>query len=186
MSKVISFSRTYPSYHSRKKEPTYFVEKIWEGKDAVPSIFTDELPIESLNFIDHRHNDQTKYTTIRNGNKWKVGDFFSPRVWGDNINLKSGRKGAYHSKQITFAPDTQIKKLWDFSIFQGNIFIKNNTGKQKIITSIDLPDNEFFAEIAKNDGLSSTDMLDWFKYPHPFSGQIICWNEKIDYDKYLK
>lgn len=36
-------------------------------------------------------------------------------------------------------------------------------------------------EIAENDGLTSDDLLAWFKYPKPFSGQIICWNHNIKY-----
>jgi len=31
MTKVITFSRTYPSYHIRKWEPTNFVEKIYKS-----------------------------------------------------------------------------------------------------------------------------------------------------------
>lgn len=34
MSKVITFSRTFPAYHPRKGEPTYFVEKFWTSINA--------------------------------------------------------------------------------------------------------------------------------------------------------
>ncbi len=35
--------------------------------------------------------------------------------------------------------------------------------------------------IAKNDGLDIDEFMAWFKYPKPFEGQIICWNENIGY-----
>jgi hypothetical protein len=40
-------------------------------------------------------------------------------------------------------------------------------------------------ELAKNDGLSKKDFLSWFgldkKVIKPFVGQIICWDEKVNY-----
>ena len=40
-----------------------------------------------------------------------------------------------------------------------------------------------FGDVATNDGLSFNDMRDWFnvKENKPFLGQILCWNESIDY-----
>jgi hypothetical protein len=33
--KVITFSRTYPSYHPKAGQPTYFVEKVWSSLDKL-------------------------------------------------------------------------------------------------------------------------------------------------------
>ena len=42
-------------------------------------------------------------------------------------------------------------------------------------------DDEIMKRLAYNDGLSLAELLKWFKYPKPFKGQIICWNDKISY-----
>lgn len=160
MSRVITFSVKYPSYHKRKGEATYFVEKIVKGLHFL------KLPIEDQNpsFDEEMyHIIEPKFTTIRSGNRWKVGDKFSPRAW-------SGRP--YASKQITFAPDIEIKKVWDFEIDidEGlpSVYI-NGLLKQDL------------DELAKNDGLTVEDLKAWFKWPTPFSGQIVCWGKTINY-----
>lgn len=73
MSKVITFSRVFPSDHPRKGEPTFFVEKLYNSlygrnnlKGYPPGIFIDD----SIRDI--------KVHTIRSGHRWKVGDKFSP------------------------------------------------------------------------------------------------------------
>lgn len=110
MSKVLTFSRVYPSYHPKAGQPTYFVEKIvkslhWDRPHPPVDIRAD---FDSDIYI----NVQPKHHTIRAGHRWKVGDWFRPVVWGNDINPKSGRSGPYHSKQIIFAPDIQVKKTW--------------------------------------------------------------------------
>lgn len=166
--RVITFSRFFPSKHPRKGEPTYFVEKIWND---IQDSFFDQLP--QLN-LDPMIEDK-KGHTIRAGNRWKVGDFFSPRVW-------SGLP--YRSKQIQFAPLIEIKKVWNFVITPHkengySIHInKNYVADWKFKTA-----NIMLKEVAKNDGLSKEDFIAWFdcvKNPH-FIGQVICWNEKINY-----
>lgn len=42
-------------------------------------------------------------------------------------------------------------------------------------------DDKIVAEMAENDGLLLADLLQWFKYPTPFKGQIISWNSQIKY-----
>lgn len=90
MSRVITFSKTFPAYHPKAGQPTHFVEKLWKcfGINALE----DFTP---------------KCHTIRAGHRWKVGDKFSPRVW-------SGKP--YRSPQIIFSKDIEIKKVWDFEI----------------------------------------------------------------------
>lgn len=118
-----------------------------------------------------------KHHTIRSGNRWKVGDKFSPRVWGADINPKSGRSGAYHSKQIILCDDVEIKqiyqiRIWRESLLNWRIYINGQIISAPKIT-----------ELAKNDGLSHTDLLEWFNVPveKNFEGQIICWSDDASY-----
>jgi hypothetical protein len=164
MSKVITFSRVFPSYHPRAGEPTGFIPKVWSSLlfDCKMQFDLDmpELESEIRNYyttpLEYKHH------TIRAGHRFKVGDYFSPRVWSDK---------PYRSKQIQFAPDIEIKKVYSFSIGLAAIYVD----QQRWI------DKSFIGEIAANDGLDAQDFLDWFQYPKPFTGQIICWNEQINY-----
>ncbi|HTJ53748.1 MAG TPA: hypothetical protein VL443_30040 [Cyclobacteriaceae bacterium] len=169
MSKVITFSRTFPSYHPRKGEPTYFVEKIWESLIQLEEISLSrccELSRETgignytMNSI-RKINFDPKHHTIRAGHRFKVGDWFSPRVW-------SGKP--YNSKQIIIAPDIQVKKVWNFEVKDHNIFLD---GKEMAADLVGI--------CARNDGLSFTDMMHWFKFPQESKNQIICWNKNIEY-----
>jgi hypothetical protein len=170
MSKVITFSRTFPGYHPRKGEPTYFVEKVCKSLSlsTLPcsQLLKNGLPLFIGDLIEPKHH------TIRTGHRWKVGDWFSPRVW-------SGKP--YNSKQIQFAPDIQIKKIWDFDIHGTDRYLN---GRMEYALVGDGFDCEV---IAKNNGLTLADFDDWFtlsptfKRELAFSGQIICWNESIEY-----
>lgn len=175
MSRVITFSRTYPSYHPKAGQRTYFVEKIlnslfslnglgYSYKDLCglnPNIVPWEL-FKSL----ERSEEGLKHHTIRAGHRWKVGDWFSPRVW-------SGVP--YNSKQITFAPDIQIKKIWNFNIDECGVMSLGDVGKQ-----------DYYLQegqdkiIAENDGLELMDFYWWFN-KYPLVAQIISWNENIEY-----
>lgn len=164
MSRVIIFSRFFPSYHPRKGEETFFVEKIWKGLGGVINEYTQQFIGEDFKksiVWNYQLIKGVKYHTIRAGNRWKVGDKFSPRVW-------SGKP--YVSKQMTIAPDIEIKKIFEFECKADGTFYINN--KWIDVTSSDIPEN---------DGLSSDDFLNWFPENKPFSGQIICWNENIKY-----
>ena len=177
---VITFSRVFPSYHPKKGQPTFFVEKIIKGLDQVKYI---ELPKNILPIFDEDFYNNfaiPKHHTIRSGKRWKAGDKFSPRVWGNDINPKSGRSGPYHSQQLQFTPDIEIKKVWDFEMDLNGIY--SIDGKY-----IDY-DTEYGVEfeLAKNDGFSNIeDLFNWlmpnYDKPVEFSGQIICWNENINY-----
>lgn len=165
MSKVITFSRNFQKSHPKAGEPTLFVEKILRsiylnyGSELNEHI--QELR-ETIGFDVNKALDAIpKHHTIRSGNRWNIGDKFSPRVW-------SGKP--YCSKQIIIAPDIEIRKIWRFEINEGEFLIE---GRQiGSLTRVDL---------AINDGLDYKDMLDWFKFPKPFSGQIICWNQATEY-----
>lgn len=144
MSKVIMFSRVFPAYHPKAGEPTNFVEKI--------------AKVEKIH-------------TIRKGHRFKVGDTFSPRVWGNDINPKSGRSGPYNSKQIIIAPDMEVKQIYSFELQKGDFNYYLNGKLLKI---------DQLKEVAKNDGLHIDDFECWFNSAD-FDGQIICWSDAVKY-----
>jgi len=167
MSKVMTFSRTFPASHPKAGEPTFFVEKILNSvmpknkhdlinlKDLQPEVkFIVSEVILAIEGVFKHH-------TIRAGNNWKVGDKFSPRVW-------SGKP--YNSPQITIALDIEIVKVWKFECDIEGVFYLD--GKWIDVTSSELPEN---------DGLDTDDLLDWFPVGKVFSGQILCWNKDIKY-----
>ena len=167
--KVLTFSRQFPAYHPKKGQPTFFVEKIWKSlhvQDLLYNMigyeraYNEKFP---CSFIpqENIHNHEPKNHTIRSGIRWKVGDYFSPRVW-------SGKP--YQSKQIIFAPDIEIKKIWKFECKHDGTFYLNDSWID--VTSTDIP---------MNDGLTADELLDWFPENKPFIGQVICWNESINY-----
>ena len=170
MAKVIMVSRQFPNYHPKAGEPTWFVEKIWKSLLLAKVINIPETIVYEAKYEEYfpcQFNDpnesvsyhKPKNHTIRNGKRWKDGDMASIRVW-------SGKP--YGSKQIAIAPDVKLKVL-DVEIdAQGMIKIAG-----KVINAI---------KVAENDGLSATDMCDWFEPSLPFIGQILIWSpEKVDY-----
>jgi hypothetical protein len=189
MSKVLTFSRQFPAYHPKAGQPTFFVEKIieyiWDNTDNdiynnVPEAIyhlNPNLPEKILDeFLDCLFDNIRlwKSHTIRAGSRFKVGDKFSPRVW-------SGKP--YRSKQVIIAPDIEVMKTWEIYIEQ----IKENDGDIGLLFWINGAMQNMPIDIAKNDGLERNDFVDWFtlsadfKKRKVFTGQIICWNEKINY-----
>lgn len=172
MAKVITFSRYFPKGHSKEGQPTFFVEAFLKGnrsKVVVPSLQNtfnyDELEIGFA-----------KTHTIRAGKRFKKGDIFSPRVW-------SGKP--YRSPQIGFAPDTLVKQVWDFSIFQDNLTGSTMFSIDGIGYDCDYRPGThahyLLFELSTNDGLKLDDFMSWFKYPKPFEGQIISWSGNEGY-----
>jgi len=164
MSKVITFSRFYPKYHPKAGQPTHFIEQIFASifKDEPSKFFDAKLGNIWLDpFITGVKNH-----TIRGGNRFKVGDKFSPRVWSGN---------PYNSKQIIIAPDIEVKKIWTFEI-------SATTGEYAIDGMLYKLND--LKEVSKNDGFNDVDDFElWFnvKQGEGFKGQIICWNDKIEY-----
>lgn len=191
MSRRISISRTYPSYHPKAGQNTYFIEKIVGGLVAAnaPGYGTELikslrdsglLSISVLNELNEGTYAWYKHHTIRAGHRWKAGDWFQPFTWGTDINPKSGRSGPYQSKQITFAPEIQIKKVWDLDIHGTDWYLD---GRHEYTTGW----NVSIKTVSENDGLVEDDFYDWFtmspdfKKKQEFCGQILCWNESINY-----
>lgn len=173
MARVITFSRVFPSYHPKAGHPTHFVEQILNnvlpkqknGVIDLKSLSEKVLPIVNDFFL--LDGQMEKKHTIREGKRWKEGEYFSPRVW-------SGKP--YNSPQIIIAPDIQIKKQFKWSVCsEGWFWIEGN----KIESTND------FETLAKNDGLKADELYHWFMPPNkkvrPVSGQIICWDESVNY-----
>ncbi|MVO09762.1 hypothetical protein GOQ30_11390 [Flavobacterium sp. TP390] len=156
MSKVIIISRFFPVGHKRQQEKTDFLAKFWANHGIImqnyhlEQLIDDYANVSKIGFLMN-----PKKHTIRKGNRFKKGDYFSPRVW-------SGRP--YHSKQIIVAPDTKIKEVYQIEIRNDLSILIDN----KAFNSIDI--------LANNDGLNKEDFINWFSNQLPFKGQIICWN----------
>jgi len=139
MSKVITFSTFFPAYSQYRLMKTNFEEKILSGE---------------------------KKHTIRAGNRWKVGDKFSPRVWTSK---------PYHSPQKIICDDLTICKIYEFKILEGRLFLINNCTELYV-------DKDLITKIAQNDGLTLTQFDSWFKGgSKDFEGQIICWDPTFEY-----
>ncbi|HRP30485.1 MAG TPA: hypothetical protein PKV73_01270 [Agriterribacter sp.] len=169
--RVLTFSRFYPAYHPKKGKPTFFVEKIVNGLNQITNAGVEVH--ENVDFnLELYYLCDPKFHTIRAGSRWKVGDWFSPRVWSDK---------PYRSKQIEFAPPIQVKKVWPITIrpHKEHGFVIHI--KDRYVADWEGTANITQSELAKNDGLEKDDLLRWFRVPKPFTGQIICWNENINY-----
>lgn len=175
MAKVISVARQFMQGHPRAGEPTYFVEKIlnslgikfWHDKyfDLLNELNPgkEKLVMQFYYSLDAIKVEKKPHT-IRNGHRWKAGDMASVRVWSNK---------PYNSPQIIISPDIEIKRVFDFEVCEDYYFYVNGL-------PFSLPPSTV-REIAENDGLSEQDFLDWFqKYPL-LDGQIITWDEKIEY-----
>ena len=114
------------------------------------------------------HLTGAKHHTIRNGNRWKVGDKFSPRVWSDK---------PYNSKQIILSEDLEIKQIYQIRIWRESLL------NWRIYINGEIISAPKISELAANDGLSHRDLLDWFNVPieKNFEGQIICWSDAVSY-----
>lgn len=166
--KPILFSRTFPVYHPKRGQPTYFVEKIWAHliysgqydfemcQSYLDAPWAKDL-FDTNKVSEFVQTRQFKMHTIRQGYSRSKDEIFSPRVW-------SGRP--YTSKQIAFAPPLKILRVPMF--FKdtlpdiGSVFLRN----------VQWLSDTYLQSIAQNDGLSLEDFQAWFKEP-TFSGQII-------------
>lgn len=158
MARVITFSRNFPKYHPKAGQPTKFVEKFYNSLYSRNNLMDYPEGLE----IDETVLGMKKHT-IRIGNRWKEGDLFSPRVWSEK---------PYNSKMIRLASDTKIVKIYDFEMR----YLPDEK-ESLILLDGNIISPDMIRDIAINDGLTFTDLLDWFCYPSSFKGQIICWND---------
>lgn len=156
------FARTFPATHPRKGEPTWFAEKIMAGLAEIIPNWTMYDDFVLYDWHQYYHAIE-KYHTIRAGNRWKEGEYFSPRIW-------SGKP--YRSKTIEFVRPIKIERTW---------IIKTCIKKSKPVCFINGKRIDFYtwSRLARNDGLTSANLTAWFR--KPFTGQIICWNRNINY-----
>jgi hypothetical protein len=191
MAKVITFSQSFPAYHPKAGKETFFVQKfLTANRETVhfnpnePTHFYPDpqdlfelnkhLPHDLVSKFVHKidgysDNFEPKQHTIRSGNRFKKGEKFSPRVW-------SGQP--YNSKQIIIGEDTEILKLYDFEI--KIVEVDGGFASKGFVNDVRVSPDKLMT-IAENDGLELADFLAWFQFPKSFKGQIICWNEKINY-----
>lgn len=186
MAKVIPFSRKFPAYHIQSGMPTYFVEKMlnalkikfyekeyfeWlvqNNPERNQSELTDFYQSLNKNIVDE------KFHTVRQGKTHKQGQMFSPRIWIDK---------PYHSNQIKFAPDQEIKKLIDVEIYLKDNAIKVELGHDNEKNNVV---SRFLNSslIAMNDGLIFYDFYEWF-LPYikkeKVKMKIIMWTDAINY-----
>lgn len=164
--KVLTCSRFFPKGHPKAGQPTHFVEKIEAClADTIPG--WEMSPTFALHDWEPYYNcTMPKGHTIRAGNRFKVGEMVSLRVWADK---------PYRSKQIEFA-QVEVKKVWPVTITIGGAYCTVYSGDALLPICV----------VAKNDGLECEDFVKWFSI-HPnateevFTGQIICWNDSITY-----
>ncbi len=190
MPKVLTFSRTFPSYHPKAGQLTGFVEKFWNAINFHPlGSVVDYHALRVLNKgmtgvaqelygtmkFQKDRSVKNKVHTIRAGYRFNEGDFFSPRVW---------RGKPYHSKQIVIAPDQLVVRVYDFEMFQyeGEPYfsIDGEDYKCRYVQGFNC-ESVTLLSLCYNDGLRIDDFLSWFKYPKPFQGQIIVWDKDINY-----
>jgi hypothetical protein len=181
MARVITFSTRFPSYHPRAGEPTLFIEKIYASlADTQPGFKIPNDTNKYWDWYEYYNCKDPKHHTIRAGHRFKAGDKFSPRVWSCR---------PYNSKQITFAPDIEVKKTWNFEVrgTSDQYFISVRLDGKLLYevcnNQVFLGGQTLLRLISRNDGLVYDDFQDWFKFggTTSFTGQIICWNENIEY-----
>lgn len=178
MAKVITFNTKFPAYHnSMKGEPTHFVEKLLLSFIDIGEIsisrsveIAKELNLELMNDVNkvRKLDLHPKVHTIRGGHRFKAGDLFSPRIW-------TGKP--YNSKQFVLAHDVEVKQTWHFEILDRDVYL-NHKYHCKVFSGK-------FHDLALNDGLTSEQLKQWFKYPklniNLKDHQIICWCDEINY-----
>ena len=167
--KVLTVSRFYQKGHAREGQPTFFVEKICNALGVLKS---SALPVYNT---DVAMCVGKKKHTIRMGQRWKIGDDISIRVW-------SGLP--YRSKQIEIAV-TKVANIFNFQIIQKETEWEFFINGIKVGSNVhQIMQKNLLPTIAKNDGLTVNDFLSWFrpkKYPFHFAGQIICWSNEVNY-----
>lgn len=163
--KVLTFSRQFPKGHPRAGDSTFFVEKMLASLGyELKTVPGHLLPLVN-DFQMMLEPGDKKAHTIRAGERFKVGDQVSLRVWSDK---------PYRSKQVEFA-QVEIKKVFNIDTDGILWWINGQPAPSYVLT-----------KVALNDGLSLEDFYCWFDC-HPkkegsgFSGQIICWDENINY-----
>jgi hypothetical protein len=113
------------------------------------------------------YDTNKKGHTIRAGSRFKEGDYFIPRIWTARP-FWPGLNG--NPAVIDICYPLQVKRTYHIEI---NPLFKIKINHKKIPADL-------LSVLAKNDGLTVEDFKAWFNKP-AFSGQIIVWDENIQY-----
>ena len=180
MTKLVNFSRVFPAYHPKNGQSTHFVEAIlkqlnidYTSNDYFIWLCENNKNISEL-FLDKFHqslseNIYPKSHTIRSHTRpVNVGDYINPTCWAGSPYKKTV-EGFW---KIKFAPDIEVKKVWDIQI---------NHALSWFETIIDNKQFDDWSSLGKDDGLKNEDFIDWFKKDNIITGRIICWNQNINY-----
>lgn len=175
MSKITTFSRTFPAYHAKKGQPTFFVEGIltqlgveYTSDDYFEWLRENNIGINSTFLCAFWKglvpNIPPKSHTIRDHKRpLKVAEFINPVCWASKPYNKTP-EGYW---QIKFAPDVEVKKTWDIR------FVTEPDDRDSDWSFVDFKekqytaygyggyDEEIMVKLAKNDGLEIRDFYDW-------------------------
>lgn len=196
MPKVRTLQQRFAKGHIRQGEPTYFVSKMLNSLEMMGirvqyeqfygwnyhhiddgKLGEDDLWIFWQGVYRQRTSEKItdpKHHTIRANSKkgqkhFKTGDEVQLAVW-------SGKP--YYSPQIKICPPLKVT-CYDFRVCpNGIILIQSQGNSENAYRGIFFDSAHKMVEtLAENDGLSRADFFSWFKYPKPFEGQIIAWND---------
>lgn len=181
----MTLSRVFPVYHPKAGQPTHFVEAIltelginYKSEKYFKWLVENNPEIDVHFLLVFFESLKTKVApklhTIRSHKRpLKVGDFINPKCWAGKPYNKT-TEGYW---QIKFAPDIEVKKVLDFEVSEHAVILLENNPIYQFCGE----HTENLKQLASNDGLSTQDLLNWFRYPSPFKGQLICWSDKIYY-----
>lgn len=177
-------ARNFPSYHPKKGKETFFVEKIMHSlfctENAKALLSPKEIKVQISNIM--RYSFRPKHTTIRATKRFKRGDVINLKVWASR---------PYHSPQVTFASNVKLSEVYDIRMEKNNdifdIYIDNQLIYRESIGHLFITAPDYLYRHADMDGLSTIDMLYWFKLDKLnkakdgvfFDGQVICWSKPI-------
>lgn len=156
---VLTISRTFPTTHKRKGEPTFFVEKIFKGLNQImPCCWcghgctcSKHCTIDSMNLIPKLHTCRGNYELWKKRiEQIQKGEaILSIRYW-------SGKP--YNSKQVEIC---QLDK--NSGIGVQDLGFDHAQLVYPRVWEINYQNPITIEELAKNDGLSLEDFKEWFK-----------------------
>lgn len=193
MPKVRTLQQRFAKGHIRQGEPTHFVEKVlnsikidYTSEEYYVDLFYwnrenvkkygwqfESKLIEFYASLEVLKDDPAKHHTIRANSKKGQKHFKK----GDEVQLAVWSGTPYYSPQIRICPPLKVT-CYDFvtSIDIEDCYLPEIGKKYRHIQGMDVNES-ILPTVAKNDGLSLQDFFSWFKYPKPFEGQIIAWND---------
>lgn len=167
---ILNFATKFPKNlgETLGGNPTFFPEKIWQG------IQSQEVDQYFRNFLFSDHckdpnlSQKPKLHTIRQGNRWKVGDKIHFYV------------GSRTKKALQFAPVLQVKAVDTIQIQYVPFVILIVTVNGRVFyfrgsTGIEYGEKQM-TKLVQNDGFDSIDdFFQWFD--GDFEGQLIHWTD---------